>query len=330
MKKFLVFLCIITMTFSLAACGVAKEDDNADSGNGSSGSSQNESGSGSGNGEDGDKDKGGSEDDDGDKGSKNDTNPPDKGGYDAEYELFVNGEESWTPFPSEKSVSFKVSDESILSLRPSDSKVEFTGKEVGETIITATCEGKSAKAYVKVKEMKIVIDYHYNPPTDNYCIEVKNSENGSSYSNKYAKIGNEEAMIDESAEWQEFHDVSTGAYYTVVEKKWYEDSRWGFYSFEESGHGSPICDFNDFVKQLGQLGFGNEKLPEFYVGEETICDVDCWVFDTNGWNEIYAKFWVDKENGCTLKKAGTTSDMVYEVIRYDLSYTEWDSYYLPK
>ncbi len=262
-------------------------------------------------------------------GTQGGTEPPD-GNYDAKYELFVNGEDEWTPFPGKSGVTFEVSKEDILSLSPTDSKVEFTGKKVGETVITATCEGKTATAFVKVKEMDVIIDYKYTPPTDNFCIAVKSTENGNSYINQYAKIGAEEAMIDESTDWQQFCNISTGTYYTVADGKWYEDVQWGFYSFEESGgHGSPICDFNDFVKLLGQMGFGNEKLTEFYAGQETLLDVDCWVFDSNGWNNIYAKFWVDPSNGCTLKKAGTTTDTVIEVTRYDLSYTEWDSSFLP-
>ena len=50
-------------------------------------------------------------------------------------------------------MTFECSKEDILAVRPGPSKVEFTGKQVGTVVITATLDGQEEKAFVKVKRM---------------------------------------------------------------------------------------------------------------------------------------------------------------------------------
>ncbi len=249
-------------------------------------------------------------------------NAPD---YDTSFTIFVNGEESWTPFPGKTDVVFTVSKDNILALRPGKTSVDFTGSQVGKTVITAKCDGKTAKARVEVKEMQLVIAYQYTPPQDNYHIESKITSNGYSYREGYAKIGDEEAMFDESNDWRQFSNISTGAYYTVIDGHWYEDVQWGFYTFVETGFGAPISSFHEFYEQLSLLGDANSRIQKLYQGSETVCGVECWVFETKGTLAQFATYWVDPQNGCCLKKASSTGDTVYEITTYDLNYTEWDA-----
>ncbi len=241
---------------------------------------------------------------------------------DTSFTIFVNGEESWTPFPGKSGVEFSVSKENVLALRPGSSKVEFTGTQVGKTVITAKCDDLTAKASVEVREMQLTIAYHYDPPKDNYHIAVNNTEGESVYNQYFAKIGDGEAMMDESAEWKQFANVATGAYHTVVDGHWYEDVQWGFYSFEETGFGAPIASFAEFYEQLSLLGDADKRIEKLFVRKETVCSTECWVFDSKGTLGRFATYWVDPENGCCLKVS--SGDTVYEVTTYDLHYTEWD------
>lgn len=260
------------------------------------------------------------------------TDPPE--GYDAEYTIVIDGADSWRPFENGSGVTFASSKGGVISSTDDGKTVKFTGLAVGETDITATSGTDTAKALVKVvkrseqqdeQKAKFSGTYAYNPPTDNFCIETQSTRNGKSETDVWAKIGDEEANID-GDDWQGFYNVSTGANYTVLDGRWIEDVQWGFHSIaDRGGVPSPLDTFNTFFQLLQKLGFGNEKLGDFYIGEETICGVKCWVFDTNGYNAIYAKYWVDPANGCTLKEAGTTEDYVCEVTTYDLDYTAWDA-----
>lgn len=301
MRKWFAILLSLLMLFSLAACG----EDSGGSGGGSGG-----------------------------------TEPPE--GYDAEYTVVIDGSDSWTPFEDGSGVTFVSGDGGVISTSDDGKTVTFTGLAVGETTITASSGDQTAKALVKVvkrsasesdgggdDDAEFTGVYRYDPPTDNFCIEIKYTENGENHTNTYGKIGSEEAGIYGQSDWQEFCNVSTGSYYTVVDGKWYEDVNWGFDTFEELGHHEPITSFNEFVELLKQMGFGNEKISDFYIGTETVCGIDCWIFDTDGWNGQYAKYWVDPANGCALKKAGTTTDTVYEVTKYDLDYITWDAVFVP-
>ncbi|MDO4567448.1 MAG: hypothetical protein Q4B99_00660 [Clostridia bacterium] len=258
---------------------------------------------------------------------------PEGAEYDAEFTIYVNGSDEWTPFEGKSGVAFDYSG-SVISMTSDATTVSFTGKQVGEAVITAAVEGEQSRALVRVRAMEpdedeIRIDYNYDPPQDNFCIEIRYYEAGETYNDIYAKIGAEEAGIYGYTGWQEFYNITTGEYYTVVDGMWYDDVLWGFDSFADMGHNPPITEFNEFVAALRQMGFDNGKLADFYVGTEIVCGVECWVFDTDGWNGQYVKYWVDPANGCALKKAGTTTDAVYEVVRYELDYTEWDEFFIP-
>lgn len=256
------------------------------------------------------------------------TEPPD--GYDAEFTIYVNGAEEWTPFPGKSDVTFAVSDDKVISCDESGSKISFTGKQVGESTITATLDGTESKALVKVREMEGEINYIYNPPNDNYCIEITyTGADGEKYTDAFAKIGSEEAVKYESSDWQAFWNTASSTCHTVVDGKWIEDVYDSVYTFEETGWDSPLSDFNEFVEKLNQAGVGNDKLSEFYVDTEKVCDIDCWVFDTKGWNNQYVKFWVDPSNGFALKMVATTTGSTYAVTEYNLNYTTWDSDFAP-
>jgi hypothetical protein len=71
--------------------------------------------------------------------------------YDATYTIYIDGADEWTPFPGSSGVAFAQSEESVLDVSDDGEKIAFTGKQVGESVIAATLDGKEAKALVRVR-----------------------------------------------------------------------------------------------------------------------------------------------------------------------------------
>jgi len=129
MKKLFALLLALMMILSLAACGGGNNDKPPDGGNDSPGTSQEEQ----------------------DKSTKDNPAPE---GSNAEFTIYVNGSEEWTPFSGKSGVTFIVADEDLISVSDNGAKISFTGKQVGETVITATLDGAKCEALVRVRAME--------------------------------------------------------------------------------------------------------------------------------------------------------------------------------
>jgi hypothetical protein len=86
-----------------------------------------------------------------DRDDPDDTDAANSGDYDATYTIYIDGADEWTPFPGSSGVTFAHSEESVLDVSDDGAKIAFTGKQVGESVITATLDGKEAKALVRVR-----------------------------------------------------------------------------------------------------------------------------------------------------------------------------------
>lgn len=300
MKRLFTLLLALVLTFSLAACGGG--------GGGSSGGT------------------GGSS-------TPNSSETPPEG-YDAEYTIYVNGSDEWTPFPGKSGVGFTLSDDKVISVSDNGTKIEFTGKQVGESVITATLDGTESKALVKVvisgstkdgEDTEFTGTYKYSPPADNYHIAYTNHL-GNSY--EYAKIGDNEATVDYNSGWRHFWNVSTGGHSSFYDDKWIEDVLFDFEAFSDDTW-QPLDNFeHDIASFYRGMGSLDEKLPYHYVAIENYLGIDCWVFDSKSVNGNYAKYWVDPANGLTLKTTYTDGSTT-EITVYDLNYKEWDSAFRP-
>ncbi len=80
-------------------------------------------------------------------------------------------------FPGKADVFFGTDDEDIISLSDDGTTVQFTGKQVGETILGAVVGEEEMLALIRVRAMDGgEINYRYAPPEDNYYIApLKNS-----------------------------------------------------------------------------------------------------------------------------------------------------------
>jgi len=66
--------------------------------------------------------------------------------YDREFTIYVNGRDDWTPYAGASGVTFSNSDNGVLTISDNGTKVEFTGIQVGNSIITATHSGNEKRA----------------------------------------------------------------------------------------------------------------------------------------------------------------------------------------
>lgn len=277
----------------------------------------------------------------------------DKEKYDEEYEIFVNGSEEWHPFPGKTNVEFSVSDEYVIACQTTPSKISFTGKQVGKSVITAKVDGEEKKALVEVKRMvakdddedneDIVINYAYNPPTDNYYLCAEYSDTDTVWA--VGRIGNIFAEYYDSSDrsYRVYYDDESqmGYEYDVAEQHWQMymndagDAKYSYNMFletKEDGELDPtplISSFEGgFMSLFRQYGLDESKLAQYYVGTETFLGVECWVFDGKGLNSNESKYWVDPSNGCTLKVVDEDG-CISQLTQYDLNYTEWSSDLMP-
>jgi hypothetical protein len=198
------------------------------------------------------------------------------------------------------------------------------------------CGGGSTGSGLSGGGPKFDGEYKYNPPTDNYYIKwtrtwaYGDDNKTKSVEEFVARIGDGFAS-NPTDEIVTYIDYSSGKGWSreINGTNWSPDDY--DYSTEPGEENTDIGILssmeNYFLKYFRGYGFDNEKLKEYYVGNEKVAGVNCWVFDSKGLNAIYMKYWIDPSNGCCLKVMSNdpqkTHHDVEEVTVYNLKYTEW-------
>lgn len=308
MKKFLALALALAMVLSLAACG----------GGGGGGG-----GGGSGNGGNGEN-------------SPADSAEPSEPSedYDARFELFVNGEDDWTPFPGKSGVTFECSKADILAVRPGPSKVEFTGKQVGTVVITATLDGQEAKAFVKVKRMVAKEEDGQPVPLildlpGSYYMEYRRAESehitttcltSGSHANKY--FDEDEARYG----WNIDYFTPSSNYIYWEGYGWMdttEDGGWTsgkFTNWLTEGENPIFYDDLTIFRQvmLADGTFASEDISRFDTGEtETIADAECKIYEYHS-----MKYWVEPIYHFCLKYSGDGENDFFTVTRFEAPFEE--------
>jgi len=253
-------------------------------------------------------------------------------GIDKEFLIYVNGSDEWTPFPGKSGVSFENSDSGILNTTDNSIKIEFVGKAVGESVITATHENIERKALVKVRAIEGgTITYRYDAPV-NFYYEYVNYTKGGSYDESDIHL---EAYLNGaythnlSGTNYLFHYVGTNAY-------GYDGSKWVIDEMAEpdevqgvieeaSSNPFPLNLYYTIIDSTAAGSFIN--INDYYKGKETVCGISCWVIDLGnygGASERY-KFWINPANGHTLKmEMGESNNRdVTEVLKYNPDLKAW-------
>lgn len=194
-------------------------------------------------------------------------------------------------------------------------------------IMCFTLVGCGNNGGTKEKAKDFTGNYVYNPPKDNFYIETESAI--------MAKVGNQYTYYEKSDDEYSLNYHINDEYekvYTFYEGNWYIDSNLAYEEYKDIDEDLyPLSAMEDyFMKYFRAYGFEDEKLVEYYVGNEVVAGVDCWVFDTKGLNAIYMKYWIDPSNGVTLKYNDyEDGDDIVEVIKYDLNYKKMDANLVP-
>ena len=79
------------------------------------------------------------------------------------------------------------------------------------------------------------------------------------------------------------------------------------------------------MQRFHGLGWPAKRLADYYAGDETVCGVKCWKFDTRKKplpGSVGTTYWIDPSNGLCLKQQAVDGSG-FEVFIYDLKYVEW-------
>lgn len=256
------------------------------------------------------------------------TEPPE--GYDAEYTIYVNDAEKWTPFPGKSGVSFALSDSNAVSASDDGTTITFTGKQVGETVITATLDGTESKALVRVREMEADgARYYitYNQPISNYTYEIGGGPDNGGIRYTFDGFSRKDYYRNDDGALIESWDNMDGWYGFICEGEIGEEAQhegeerlfaqnlfyWPCSEFacwlidaDYDNDGNVIC-YSPNTPMYEAYADDPQRLPDnvdvtsLYVRNEEVCGVDCYVLKiTSGQNYFY---WVDPNTGWTLQYA---------------------------
>jgi hypothetical protein len=262
------------------------------------------------------------------------------GGEDVEFTIYVNGTDSWTPFTGKTSVTFTNSDNDVLSIDDNGTTVEFTGKQVGNSTITAKLGEETLKALVRVRAIegngKKYITY--NKPVTAYYIEYNG---GMVEANKKYGSGNNGYVVEAYETmnyteikwnsslpgWLTIYTEPSGLQYSHAygNTEWYRHTgngngnqdTWGE---DYRGFEYPLGAFAAYVSyykgtttfykyglDLATVAFdenlvmpNHTDVTEFYVRSEKVANILCDVYK-NRFNGEDFTFWVDPTTGFTLK-----------------------------
>ena len=249
---------------------------------------------------------------------------------------------TWTTqFAAGSDVDFDTlddNDDDVLDLDDDDNKCVLKGIHLGTTKVLAvfgdtvyyrnvTVVAKSSgKPSGEEEEVGPAFTgtYKYNPPKDHYYIR-------DAYDFIYARIGNilmeKDLESDGQLSYWMCYDLAANEAHQYLEDGGFDHLHTDAEELEASQW--------DGLRNLKLLGTFAESdfltidepdLADYYLGNETVLGVSCWVFDSPDY-----KYWVDPSNGCCLKYAQykydtdgkKTISRVSEVKVYDLKYYMW-------
>lgn len=276
------------------------------------------------------------EDSGGGGGGSGGTEPPE--GYDAEYTVYVNGSDEWTPFSGKSGVSFVLSNDKGISASDDGAKISFTGKQVSETVITAVFDGMERKALVRVRAMEIsYIPVRYVPLNDfliEYTEGYGNDITLGVIGNEFVRFGEEtypchyicgsdssKRYYDDGSGWQydeNYHEKDDGDGLALIENT--RRSAEDYYNQGSLVSGLAMFDNYFYSSSFSSAG---QSISEGYVGTEVIANIECWVYECRNVRQggTY-KFWVNPDNGHCLKFLAD-NDLKWEVKEINLELTEW-------
>lgn len=164
------------------------------------------------------------------------------------------------------------------------------------------------------------ITYEFKPPQNNFYCRWKDYD-GVTHFHGYIKGG----LWSGNSEGEEYFSASPGSSYVKNDGKWYLDDM-----IDSSDIGEWIADhlkepemlgnyYTNFWKQYNAAAGGTLKADLYHKGQEKFLGINCDIFIDN----MMRKYWIDPSNGCTLKITDSGGKVGYEVLEYNLNFSNW-------
>lgn len=188
--------------------------------------------------------------------------------------------------------------------------------------------GNSGVSQTNNKGGKYNGNYVFDPPKDNYRVVYDLGV-------EEARVGDKYTYIEPDG-YSYNIDLNHEGVFAFWEGEWYKDSNMSFEEYSnfqdyprifESMENGLIHYLRVFGTEDSELG---EELRDYYVGNEKVCGVDCWVFDSKGINAVYCKYWVDPSNGAVLKVDHYESGWISELTEYNINYSKMEQRLYPE
>ena len=246
---------------------------------------------------------------------------------DTVFNITVGDTMVWRPFSSCHSIGYSVSNRRVINYSIVNFGIQVIALRPGHSDITVQCDDTTMVASFEVKEPYTLAEttkpikpqtqmfastYHFNPPTDYFFITF--TDPGNHCRETWVKIGDEEAYNDGHGT-DRWWSNKTGEnwYYRPDAQGWTDDVKWEFEPFGDS-----FFPLNAFFREIDTDG----DLSQYYIGMETVLDVNCWVFFVDFEDGTVIRYWVDPSHGCTLRRQMNQNEP-QEAVVYDLKYTRW-------
>lgn len=202
------------------------------------------------------------------------------------------------------------------------------GDESMSSCCTITTEQYDKDAFTPdTGNERVISNYQYNAPKDNYYVAYMTYDDGTAYQNAVTKKGNVFTTASEADDRQVRYDYNASTAYMDNwngTEGWTENSE--EFSYADSYEAMGVNEFGSFeeyfMSYFNAYGFTMDKLEEYCVGTEIVAERGCWIIEDKSGSFVGfdARFWVDMETGICLKSTGSNGCVDYEVTELNLKY----------
>lgn len=229
----------------------------------------------------------------------------------------------WSPFGEDIIADYVTDEDGKVYFANMDSAVQILPKSGGSGVILAVKNGGEKK---KLKVTVVDGEDPDNPPQkldENVVVDSYDPSDLNIPETYYAKY---ELTYDDYDTKYELISASTGKEYSYLEKATMDDStdvfarylntedsvvydydgvNWEDQGYSQTSYEETLKGFKDGDYHAGTVFtyhfFGYSDISKYYVGKETVCNVECNVFEQKVSDNHYYKYWVIPDSNIALK-----------------------------
>ncbi|MGN0518220.1 MAG: hypothetical protein ACI4II_05815 [Acutalibacteraceae bacterium] len=229
----------------------------------------------------------------------------------------------WTPFSDEETVVEYATDKSESTFFANmDTSMQIVPQKSGEsTIIVVKNGGEKKKLQITVVDGEDP-DYPPEKVDENVVVDKYSPENLEIPSTYYIKMSESydgqkiyeyivaKSKTEGSFKYMDILDETSNytRYVNMEDKKVYEQDNsgdWGILDYGEEDYESEERMFTEdtyfFLNGFTEHFYGFDDVAKYFVGKETVNNVECYVFEQTISDKHYYKYYVDPNTNVTLK-----------------------------